>query len=62
NTTEKERAGMALHFLNEAVAGEAHGLEGGAHPYLTGPKATGGVRKYGAQIAGTWDSEVERLS
>ncbi len=62
NTTEKERAGMALHFLNEAVAGEAHGLEGGAHPYLTGPKATGGVREYGAQIAGIWDSEVGRLS
>ncbi len=62
NTTEKERAGMALHFLHASVAGEAKGLEGGAHPYLTGPKATGGEREYGVKIAGTWKTEVERLA
>jgi len=62
NTTDRERAGMALHFLNESVAGEAQGLEGGAHPYLSGPKATGGVREYGVQIAGTWDAQVARLA
>ncbi len=56
------RAGMALHFLNESVASEAHGLEGGAHPYLSGPKATAGVREYGVQAAGTWDDQVARLA
>jgi len=61
NTTDRERAGMALHFLNESVAGEAHGLEAGAHPYLSGPKATGGVREYGVQVAGTWADQVTRL-
>ncbi len=53
---------MALHFLNESVASEAHGLEGGAHPYLSGPKATAGVREYGVQAAGTWDDQVARLA
>ena len=62
NTTEKERAGMALHFLHKSVVGEAKGLEGGAHPYLTGPQATGGEREYGVKIAGTWQTEVERLT
>lgn len=62
NATDKERAGMALHFLHESVAGEAKGLEGGAHPYLTGPKATGGEREYGTKIAGTWDAQVARLA
>lgn len=62
NTTDRERAGMALHFLNESVADAAHGMEGGAHPYLSGPKATGGVREYGARVAGTWDAQVARLA
>ncbi len=62
NTTDRERAGMAMHFLHESVAGEAHGLEGGAHPYLSGPKATGGVREYGIRVAGTWEDEVARLA
>jgi len=61
NTTDRERAGMALHFLNESVTGEAHGMESGAHPYLSGPKATGGVREYGVQVAGTWADQVTRL-
>lgn len=62
NTTDRERAGMALHFLNESVAGDAHGLAGGAHPYLSSPKATGGILEYGVQVAGTWDAQVARLA
>ncbi len=61
NTTERERAGMALHFLHESVAGEAQGM-GGNHPYLTGPKATGGENEYGLKVAGTWDAQVARLA
>jgi phytanoyl-CoA hydroxylase len=62
NTTESERAGVALHFLTEAASG---GAEGGftaeKRPYLTGPKATGGEKEYGVRIAGTWDTEVKRV-
>ena len=58
NTTDQERAGMALHFLTESAAGTAHGMEGGAHPYLSGPKATGGLREYGVRVAGTWEEQV----
>src|SRR5262249_15142875 len=29
-------------------------------PYLTGPEATGGLREYGVEVAGTWEREVER--
>ncbi len=61
NTTDKERAGMALHFLNESVAGAAQGM-GGSHPLLTGPNATGGENEYGVKVAGTWDEQVARLA
>ncbi len=58
NTTDRERAGMALHFLTESAAGAAHGMEGGSHPHLSGLKATGGLREYGVRVAGTWEEQV----
>ena len=62
NTTEKERAGVALHFINAEVSQEAvGGFEPGLRPFLNGPEATGGEREYGTRVAGTWESEVERL-
>jgi ectoine hydroxylase-related dioxygenase (phytanoyl-CoA dioxygenase family) len=61
NTTEKERAGVALHFINAEVTGEARGgFEVGVRPALTGPDASGGLNEHGVVVAGTWDSEVER--
>ncbi len=62
NETDRERAGMALHFLTESAADAAHGMEGGTHPYLSGPEATGGLREYGVRVAGTWEAEVARLA
>lgn len=60
NTTDKERAGVALHFINDSVNQEAiGGFEPGMRPYLTGPQATGGLREYGVRVAGTWESEVK---
>ena len=53
--------GKALYFLNESVAGNAQGMSG-SHPYLTGPKATGGQQEYGVPVAGTWDTQVARLA
>ncbi len=55
NTTDKERAGLALHFLrNEFVARQDfHRIQ------VTGPEATGGRREFGEEVAGTWAREVD---
>lgn len=62
NNTDRDRAGVALHFLRADYAQDSL-LEDDreTRPYLTGPKATGGEREYGAKVAGTWDRQVERL-
>ena len=60
NTTDHERAGVALHFINAEVDQQAVG--GFAkRPYLTGEKATGGFVEYGVRVGGTWDAEVARV-
>jgi phytanoyl-CoA hydroxylase len=62
NNTDKERAGMALHFLNADYAKEdLIAPDRDTRPYLTGPQATGGLREYGVKVAGTWDEEVKRM-
>lgn len=62
NTTDKERAGVALHFINGDVHGHARGgFEVSKRPYLTGAEASGGLREHGVTVAGTWDAEVERV-
>jgi ectoine hydroxylase-related dioxygenase (phytanoyl-CoA dioxygenase family) len=66
NNTDRERAGIAFHFLHESVAaGSAYGPKLTAedrayHPWLTGPRATGGLREYGVRVAGTWRHEIKR--
>jgi phytanoyl-CoA hydroxylase len=61
NTTDYERAGVALHFLNAAVDGTARGgFPLGKRPPLTGPDTTGGENEYGVRVAGTWNAEVAR--
>ena len=60
NTTERERAGVALHFINADVDGEALGGSAmGNRPHLSGARANGGLEEYGVNVAGTWESEVE---
>ena len=62
NTTDRERAGVALHFLNGNVNGHARGgFPPGKRPFLTGPDATGGEAEYGVRVAGTWEDEIERV-
>jgi phytanoyl-CoA hydroxylase len=61
NNTDKDRAGVAYHFLHSSVCTEEyrkgwHGLG----TLLTGPKATGGLKEYGRTVAGTWDAECEK--
>ena len=61
NTTAKERAGLALHFLNADYVNMdvRSGFE--IKPYLTGPQATGGLAEYGLKVKGTWQEQVDRL-
>ena len=62
NTTARERAGMAFHFLHADYAAP-HLVEGDRRrPYLTGPRATGGRTEYGVEVAGTWEREVQRVN
>jgi phytanoyl-CoA hydroxylase len=62
NNTDHERAGVALHFINGDADGAAlGGFAPGLRPYLTGPRATGGLREYGVEVAGTWDAEIDRV-
>jgi ectoine hydroxylase-related dioxygenase (phytanoyl-CoA dioxygenase family) len=64
NTTETDRAGVALHFVNEAMALNDPQVrldpERNYYPYLDGPNATGGLDEYGVRVDGTWDAEVEK--
>ncbi len=63
NSTDKDRAGFALHFLNDAAAASAgDGFRRETAPLLSGAEATGGVKEYGVQVAGTWDDQVARLT
>lgn len=63
NTTGKDRAGIAFHFLHVdfATTEEFTGapLAQRKHPLLSGPGALGGVQEYGVPVAGTWAREVE---
>jgi len=62
NTTDHERAGVALHFLNAAQSEQAQGgYKGEKRPVMTGPEATGGEKEYSERIAGTWEGHVARV-
>lgn len=62
NTTDQDRAGVALHFVtDEAAALAGDGTKRESLPLLTGPEATGGVKEYGVEVAGTWEAQVARL-
>lgn len=58
NNTDKERAGLAFHFLNTEHVPENYRWK---MIHVTGPQASGGVNEYGIQIAGAWDAEVKKL-
>ncbi|MCY3978209.1 MAG: phytanoyl-CoA dioxygenase family protein [Chloroflexi bacterium] len=59
NSTDKERAGVALHFINGAMDATAKsGFTLGKRPYLTGAESSGGEKEHGVVVAGTWEQEV----
>lgn len=63
NRTDRERAGVAFHFLRADYA-QTNLIEEGRdyRPYLSGTKASGGVKEYGVKVAGTWEAEVASAS
>lgn len=63
NRTDRERAGVAFHFLHADYAkDDLLADDRDYRPYLTGSKATGGVKEYGVKVAGTWESEVAKAA
>ena len=58
NTTDKERAGLAFHFLHQDQIDQAN--MAGNKPILSGPDASDGLKEYGVQVADSWDAEVEK--
>ena len=64
NTTLKDRAGIAFHFLHEEYATTEEFTKRKytprSYPVLSGPNAKGGVDAYGERVAGTWSLEIER--
>lgn len=64
NTTNRDRAGAAFHFLHTEFVPDRDGLiadDRNCRPYLTGPRATGGLKEYGTTVAGTWPMEVGKM-
>ena len=60
NTTERERAGLAFHFLRADFATrELLSPDRTYRPYVTGRLATGGLREYGEIVAGSWEHELK---
>jgi len=60
NTTDRERAGMAFHFLHTDYVDKANLVAGRHRPLLCGPDASGGKTEYGVQVADTWPRQVEQ--
>lgn len=64
NRTERDRAGVAFHFVNGNNFAEDRQIGGqqiaGYNPTLTGPDASDGTKEYGVRVAGTWEAEVEK--
>ncbi len=62
NKTGKDRAGAAFHFLHVDFAkNDLVSEDRDCRPYLTGPKATGGIKEYGIKVIETWDDEVKKI-
>ena len=63
NTTNRERAGLAFHFLHTACVDRAKliGERRRGQPILVGPETTGGQAEYGVRVAETWEREIERV-
>ncbi len=57
NTTDTDRAGLALHFL-KAEHQDLIGGAGPSHPVLSGPHYSGGREELGVNMEGQWERKV----
>ena len=58
NRTDRDRAGVALHFLHTDYT-QAWAKKDGMRPLIRGPEASGGVNEYGRAVEGSWEAEVD---
>jgi ectoine hydroxylase-related dioxygenase (phytanoyl-CoA dioxygenase family) len=63
NTTDRDRAGAAFHFLNgDAIPEDYFATDvTQEHPVLTGVQAGDGGKEYGERIEGTWPEVVRTV-
>lgn len=59
NNTDKERAGLAFHFVRTDYVSENYQWRP-TMVHITGSEATGGEREYGVKVADTWAQEVQQ--
>lgn len=61
NQTDRERAGLAMHYLRADYAPpELKAAGDWERVLINGPDSTGGEAEYGERIAGTWEAELEK--
>ena len=59
NNTDKDRAGLAYHFLNQCCyTPELIARNKPLGTKLTGPEASGGQKEYGVNLTGSWERFV----
>ncbi len=65
NSTDKDRAGAAFHFLRTDANNGAYMNRWGAakpgNPHITGPFASDGVQEYGKRMTGAFTREVNAI-
>ncbi len=62
NLSDKDRAGVALHFLHNDFGGlENWEKNKTTRPMLRGPRATGGEVEFGARFEGRWEEQVDQV-
>jgi len=62
NNSDKERAGLAYHFLNtDYVPTPFPKFFPKDLVHLTGTDSTGGEKEFGVRVAGSWEDEVRKL-
>lgn len=62
NLTDKERAGVALHFLHNDFGGkEIWERNNSSKPMIMGPLATGGEKEFGERYEGRWQELMDTV-
>jgi ectoine hydroxylase-related dioxygenase (phytanoyl-CoA dioxygenase family) len=62
NTTDRDRAGLAMHFLRADYAPEELVQpDRRERPYINGPHYTAGIREYGLDLDEAWQTEVDNV-